>query len=873
MMAITMAAIMIISMMPVSAFAAEIDTGGMPGISVESSSPGDTGSGSPGDTDNNTPDDNQNNTPGDTGSGSPGDTESSSPSDTGSSEETGKAAEVAAAKNVENDADQKEKETEGLTVDVPLTDQDDPKTEKDETTNTVKGPEVGTTTVTGDQPTSPTDKTYDYTESTVVEQGSVTVKTEEIEVTATGDSSDMEKIVSETKPDGTNDIVKDTNGAAPEPDATVPQPSPVQDEPVDQTGDTAGEAAKLPSYEYIGTGNVSQFWAAYLYKTPDPSYPDEPPVYEKDGQAYYLRRAHNVNNIYKVEGLYVDGEQVVDEEEASFPAWYDVASQYVLIDGDTGEYITTYCADRETTAVRGFHYEMENLEEATYYDDAQAAMIRTVAQYGYWGTKGVATDADGNVIYKKDADGKIIYEVKKDADGNIVYEVETDADGNIITDENQNPVYKRDEKGELIPVLEPVPVPKTGSLDALKDMMRNAYQKDAEGNLILDENNQPIRIFTDDEIDNTLSDGVALTATQYAIWSFSNAMNDYEFINAHYVGAPGTTQITINPDWGAASLNSKVPESEQASVDLIFKLYHYLTHMEPTSYEEDKTTENTIINAANFLKDMAVTVVEKVEDHINNQDDDDDNDAYVANLTFALVVTPSTENGDDLTVKVLDASGKEIASGRIAGELKEGETMLNADADGNYTFSNITMVEGDQNFDITLEGVQNLKQGVYLYTSEVKVDEATSEETSSQTMVGMAEGKHTVDVTMSICFELSVDDEVVAKERFHRHKTSSGGDESKEEPPVKQEEVLPDPEDPQEEEEMVLGAEDIVEDVPEESVPQEPAKGSVPQEPVPQQVDDGPIPETGDSNHMTSAAGGMLAALAGMLLLRKRKKI
>ena len=43
-----------------------------------------------------------------------------------------------------------------------------------------------------------------------------------------------------------------------------------------------------------------------------------------------------------------------------------------------------------------------------------------------------------------------------------------------------------------------------------------------------------------------------------------------------------------------------------------------------------------------------------------------------------------------------------------------------ADENGNYTFSNIVMTEGEQNFNITLEGIQNLEQGVYLYTSEVR---------------------------------------------------------------------------------------------------------------------------------------------------------
>lgn len=173
-------------------------------------------------------------------------------------------------------------------------------------------------------------------------------------------------------------------------------------------------------------------------------------------------------------------------------------------------------------------------------------------------------------------------------------------------------------------------------------------------------------------------------------------------------------------------------------------------------------TKDTIINADNFLKDMDVTVVQKAEDHENNADTNTDNDAYVADLSFALVVTPSTENGDDLTVQVLDAEGNTVASGRIAGQAREGETVLTPDENGNYTFTGITLIEGNQNFNITLEGVQNLEEGVYLYTSEIR------EDVSSQTMVGLAGGERAVSVSMNIAFDLDVKDEVIATENVWR---------------------------------------------------------------------------------------------------------
>lgn len=159
---------------------------------------------------------------------------------------------------------------------------------------------------------------------------------------------------------------------------------------------------------------------------------------------------------------------------------------------------------------------------------------------------------------------------------------------------------------------------------------------------------------------------------------------------------------------------------------------------------------------------MNVTVLEKAENHENNVDDDDTNDAYKTNLSFALVVAPSSENGDDLVVKVIGADGSVIASGRVAGEAQDGELVLKPDENGNYTFTNIVLTEGNQNFNLTLEGIQNLEEGVYLYSSEVRNGN------SSQTMVGMAKGEHEVNVSMTLSFDLNVEDEVVVKERIWR---------------------------------------------------------------------------------------------------------
>ncbi len=609
------------------------------------------------------------------------------------------------------------------TVDVPLTSVDDPKTEEKENQNTVLGDnEVGTSNTTGDKKESETDGEYNYTTETVVGQGSVTITTEEVtfdEIVTPG-STNMEHVNSETTPNDTNDLTY----ADVAPDQYLPGYS----------GKVEGPDNIVDGYEYVyvGSGNTSKLvpaivfntplsdedkvaqygsdWksGAYIHKdyhvnsfvgwlneeyrntvakTPTGEYVTDEEgfildIYGKrvlkeeqvttgpNGETLYLHRFDNASaDGLKVEGWYEDGEwKVALNGNDKYTAVWAGPQQFILVDSK-GNTITTYCADNATPTQDFFGYNVENLEDADYYSEAEAAQIRSIVRSGYWGTVGTETDENGNEI------------------------------------------------------------PKSGSLAAMKaDLL-------ATGD------------FTEEEL-KSLNDGVALTATQMAIWSCSNKMSGIEFINAHY------------SNWGVGD----VPKDKEDEVKLLFKIYDYLTNLAPTELEN--TTQDTVVNADNFVDDLAVTVVKKAENHENNNDDDDTNDAYVTNISFALVVQPSTENGDDLIVQVIAGNGKVLAQGKVAGAPEDGIPMLEKDSSGNYSFTNIEMVEGEQNFKITMEGIQNLKEGVYLYSSEVRAEDG--EDTSSQTLVGIAEGQRTVDVSMSIKFELDVEDEVIATEHVWR---------------------------------------------------------------------------------------------------------
>ena len=659
-----------------------------------------------------------------------------------------------------------------VTVDVPL---------EENTSDTAAGDETGTViSTTGDEQTSPEDGTYDYTTETIVQQGEVTVTTTDITTeNLTEDQQeydyqeDLDYVRSEATPSEDNDLFVETYSAAviPENKEDLPQ------------------AADGYSYVYMGSENSSEYFAATLFTTPQ--YDGELPTYTVNGVDYYTGRTGITKETYEkyletgkgihagfvVDGLYIDGEKVSDEKHAM--AWGSV-QQFLMMNEETGEMNTVYCADQRTFAQDGYSYNIENLEDASYYSEEEAAHIRTIAENGYWGT------------------------------------------------------------GEGV-----------GSLENMQDMMRQA--KDTDGNAV----------FTEEEI-ALLNDGVAMTATQFAIWNYSNVANHVKYVNVNYINSGDSMAKGVS----SYSQMGDVPADKKGEEALIFKLSNYLINMEPTGIEEP-TTSNTVMTSENFVSDLSVTVVEKAENHANNQDSDTGNDAYVTDLSFALVVTPSTENGDDMIVKII-SNGEVLKEARIAGNAREGETLdqLTADESGNYTVTGIVMTEGDQQFNITLEGIQNLKEGVYLYTSEIRdeVDENgdTYQETS-QTMVGMASGEHAVNVSMTINFDLDVDDEVVATERVWREEWTKPSEPPKE-PPQEP------PQEPAEPDETSGEIPVYEEPVPYRMYRPETDEESViiPDEEIPL----ADAPSTGDISAIYAAFAAVSAlGLAGLSLNRKRDEV
>ncbi|MBQ4253340.1 MAG: Cys-Gln thioester bond-forming surface protein, partial [Erysipelotrichaceae bacterium] len=285
------------------------------------------------------------------------------------------------------------------------------------------------TVITGDPKESEDDGIYDYTITDDSQQGSISVVTKSISISkVTGDvqPDDMEYVVSQAVPTADNGLIYNSNI----PELIIPDPADIN----------------IPegySYLYVGHKNFSNYWAAYGYTEPDmEGFPTEEPIYTDDDLSIYVWAAHSVftgNRRLVVPKLYLSNKVV----EGRYPARWDSIELFAMVDENANE-ITAYCADKNTSAEQGYYYNISNLEDANYYTEEEAKMIRSIASHGYWGTQSGF-----------------------------------------------------------------------GSLDSLKQMLLE------DGG------------FTQDEVD-AINDGMAMTATQYAIWSFSNKMDKVIFYNAYY---------------------------------------------------------------------------------------------------------------------------------------------------------------------------------------------------------------------------------------------------------------------------------------------------------------------------------------------------
>lgn len=370
---------------------------------------------------------------------------------------------------------------------------------------------------------------------------------------------------------------------------------------------------------------------------------------------------------------------------------------------------------------------------------------RTVQDTNEDGTPKV--DENGNPVYKQENVKHTVYcvDLSTGAQKGWWYRIESLEDADYYTEEDAAHIraivsngYWGTEPSEE----EPSP---TGSLDALKKTLKDAGMS--------------VTGLTDAEID-AITEGMASAATQMAIWTYGNQIKgEFQLVASNYNGEEYYEEV-----------NEETDKDKKAIID---KVSGYLASLTMTKEEGGETD---VITADKFIKEMSLTVLEEAEVtkeeneavYNANNDENDDNNVYNVALNFALVVVPDKES-DDLVVKVLDGTGKEIAAARIAGDgsTDENYSEIIDHGNGSYTLKDLQLAENSEmEFNLTLEGAQYLEQGVYIYSSEVRGNE------SSQTFVGMAEGYQEVDLRLAVDLKFDVKEGTIETKREWK---ASGG--------------------------------------------------------------------------------------------------
>lgn len=235
--------------------------------------------------------------------------------------------------------------------------------------------------------------------------------------------------------------------------------------------------------------------------------------------------------------------------------------------------------------------------------------------------------------------------------------------------------------------------------------------------------------FSEEEL-KEITPGMAVTATQAAIWYYGNSGAEEvssEDIVGRYYNGPGAS-----PAWSAVDGKKE---------ELVNRIYQYLIQMAG----QEATAQNTLITKESFAQQVVLTVKDKIDD-----------EKYKTDLSFSLVVLPNDE--DNLRVYVLDSNDNVIAEQVLKKE--------NGKADGNgnyiYTFADLQLTE-NENITLKISGTQNLSEGVYLFT-------ACDGYESSQTFVGT--GTCTQDIDLSVRLKFSVTDATAQKVTNSSEKTT-----------------------------------------------------------------------------------------------------
>ncbi|MBE5766405.1 MAG: hypothetical protein E7335_04445 [Clostridiales bacterium] len=413
-----------------------------------------------------------------------------------------------------------------------------------------------------------------------------------------------------------------------------------------------------------------------------------------------------------------------------------------VVDEEQTELFYAYCADFlvETDADAMHWYKMENLEDSGHYTEEDAQKLRAIVMNGYWG------DAEVGTVEQ------------------IV--------ANLTEYVQDMPEATDEEKAEM--------------LDLLLGMKEHEALAVTQAAIWAYSVNRTNTAYMDGKLPAGV-DNVEVIGAQSAIKCYAyDAKKNKTSWYTEYKAA-----VDQMKDGGLPLNGAYVNLSEEVMAERVAEaiesdarmalMFEYLMSLEGIPDTDEDVT--TVINENNFIEDDSLSLVihDRVEDHEDNKDDNHDNDVYDTDLKFSLAFVPGEK--DELLV-YLYGIGDEPIVRRLSGTGNDGIEDITTDTDANgntvYVFKDLQLSENSNTkFDLRLDGVHHLNQGVYLYTAQ-------GGRLASQTFVGMASGSQDIDITASMTISFNVDENnhVVAERYWHNESDPETTPPTKDEPPV-----------------------------------------------------------------------------------------
>ena len=482
------------------------------------------------------------------------------------------------------------------------------------------------------------------------------------------------------------------------------------------------------SFKFVGNGDYSGHYVSHILVIYERD-ADGNPIKDENGE-YVIKELQHASN----GDVLTYGGVPTTNLNGPFDQATGTRPQQFLLKNENGDTVYGYCIDLGTGANKNYWYQVGNLEDNDYYATEEAENhVRNIVTNGYWGT------AEGTGSMDK---------IKEDLKAAVASGlVEKEYDIKFVAREKYKAGYELKE-GEYLAV-------NKGTTYVCRQI---------EEHVVLT-----------DEIIDAFTNGEALDATQSAIWSFANG-SKYTL--------DGTDRVIVGDITYASSAmgDSLNGQNDFAGAARTLAFYNYLISL------DDTLDSTVVVNDKNNVEDISLVVGDKVADEsvTENYDDNEDNDVYHTALNFTLAFVPGEK--DEMYVCLMDGNNQPILGedGQPIKKLlaaedseKSGDDVLKP-VDGVYTLSGLKLSENsDFEFDLRLEGTQYLEHGVYVYTAQGGVGK-------SQTMVGMAEGTNSVDVSKSVTIKFDVDENNhVVAERKWQDEIDPPAEE--EDPPVEEE--------------------------------------------------------------------------------------